>query len=70
MITKMKKKLQNLEIDPKEAERYMILCNLIETIWAQSSDKDYYDIDFDNLIPFTSPQARRIASFIDDLYHE
>lgn len=67
----MKTKLRSCgcaEVDPKEAERYMTLCNLIETIWARSEDEDYYDIDFDKLIPFTSPQARRIASFIDDLY--
>jgi len=51
-----------------EAARYMILCNLIETLWVQSDEKNYYDIDFKNLAPFTSPQARKIATFIDDLY--
>jgi hypothetical protein len=58
------------EVDSNDAARYAILCNLIETIWAQSEDEDYYDIDFDELIPFTSPQARRIASFIESLYEK
>ena len=51
-----------------EVLRYAILCNLIETIWARSRDKDFYNIDFHDLLPMTSPQARRIATFIEELY--
>jgi hypothetical protein len=58
-------KLKKADIDPA---RYMVLCNLIETLWFQRKDKDFYEVDFNNLAPFTSPQARKIASFIDDLY--
>ena len=55
------------EVDPNDATRYAILCNLIETIWADPND---YEPDFDELIPFTSPQARRVASFIESLYEK
>ena len=63
----MKKKLVT-SIQTKEAIRYMTLCNLIETIWLNKDDKEYYEVDFKDLAPFTSPQARKIASFIDSLY--
>ncbi len=53
----------------KDAMRYMQLCNLIETLWMNRRSKDYYDVDLTDLVPFTSPQARRIATFIDNLYH-
>ncbi len=49
-------------------DRYMILCNLIEAIWLKRADKNYYDIDLDDLPAMTSPQARRVATFIDNLY--
>jgi hypothetical protein len=49
------------------AERYMILCN-IEAIWLKRNDPDYYDVDLENLPRLTSPQARRIATFIEELF--
>jgi len=52
------------------AHRYMVLCNLIEAIWAKRLDRDYYNIDLTDLPPFTSPQARRIATFIEELFEE
>jgi len=52
----------------KDAIRYMKLCNLIETLWCNRKSKKYYEIDFDDLVPLTSPQARRIATYIDALY--
>jgi hypothetical protein len=48
-------------VTPKQ---YMILCNLIETLWWQRKDKKFYEVDFDALIPLTSPQARKVATFI------
>jgi hypothetical protein len=47
-----------LDLDPG---KYMTLCNLIETLWVVDPSEK---IDFDNLLPMTSPQARRIATFI------
>ena len=56
----------------REVTRYSILCNLIEAIWLQRRAKKYYDIDLDAVlageINLTSPQARKIATFIDELY--
>jgi len=52
----------------KDAIRYMKLCNLIETLWMNRQSKKYYDIQLDDLVLLTSPQARRIATFIDNLY--
>lgn len=49
------------------AEKYMVICNLIEAIWLKKDAKDYYDIDLQDLPPLTSPQARKIASFIFDV---
>ena len=51
-------------------ERYSVLCNLIETIWEKRLDDDYYNIDVDNLPEprMTSPQARKIATFIESLF--
>ena len=46
------------------ADTYMTLCNLIEAMWLKRNDKDYYDIDTANLPPMTSPQARKLATFI------
>jgi hypothetical protein len=39
------------------AGRYMILCNLIEAIWLKRNDPDYCDVDVENLLRLTSPQA-------------
>jgi hypothetical protein len=46
------------------AETYTTICNLIEAIWLKRNDKDYYNIDTTNLPPLTSPQARKLATFI------
>lgn len=51
-------------ISDKRAEQYTILCNLFEALWIKRRDKDYYDIDTDDLPPLTSPQARKLASFV------
>jgi hypothetical protein len=48
------------------AEKFGILCSLIEGIWLKRDDEDYHDVDLDCLPPLTSPQARRIAYFIMD----
>jgi hypothetical protein len=48
------------------AEKYMIICNLIEAIWQKRKDDNYYDVDLNNLPNLTSPQARKIATFITD----
>jgi hypothetical protein len=60
-------KIKETEVE-KLAERYGILCNLIEAIWLKKDDPDYYDIDLENLPPLTSPQARKIALFIENLF--
>jgi len=49
----------------EEATRFMTLCNLLETMWAM---KKPWEVDTEELIPFTSPQARRIAGFIEELF--
>jgi hypothetical protein len=49
------------------ADKYMKLCNLFEALWLKRNDTDYYDIDLDNLPPLTSPQARRLATFVFEL---
>lgn len=54
--------------EDREAERYMILCNLIETLWARRDRKDFWKVDYTHLEGMTSPQAREIATFIDALY--
>lgn len=46
------------------AERYTIICNLIEALWLKRKDEDYYNVDLQNLPNLTSPQARKIANFI------
>ena len=46
------------------ANTYMTVCNLIEAMWLKRNDKDYYNIDTTNLPPMTSPQARKLATFI------
>lgn len=46
------------------AERYTIICNLIEALWFKRKDEDYYNVDLENLPNLTSPQARKIANFI------
>lgn len=48
----------------QHAEKFTIMCNLIETLWLQRKAKDYHTIDLDNLANLTSPQARRVAMFI------
>jgi len=37
------------------ANQYATLCNLIEGIWLKRKDKDYFDVDLDNLPNLTSP---------------
>ena len=59
-----------MAVQMKEAIRFTKVCNLIETLWAQRLEDNYYDVDFDDLLPMTSPQARKIAGFVDDLYAE
>lgn len=54
--------------DDRVAERYMILCNLIETLWANRNKKDFYKVNYTRLMLLTSPQAREISMFIDSLY--
>jgi hypothetical protein len=51
-------------------ERYTLMCNLIEAIWlAAKSDEDNLNaLDLNDLPPLTSDGARRIASFIEDVY--
>jgi hypothetical protein len=51
-----------------DANRFMTLCNLFEGIWLQRQDPDYYDVDLDNLPALTSPQARRLATFVEGLF--
>jgi hypothetical protein len=51
----------------KRAIRYAKLCNLVETLWWHRDD---FEPDFDDLLPFTSPQARRVASYIESLFDE
>jgi hypothetical protein len=63
-------KLQRLQGLEREATRYMILCNLIETMWVNRAKKYYYKVDYARLMPLTSPQAREIAAFIHSLYED
>lgn len=58
------KRVTKAELE-KHADRYMVLCNLLETMWAL---KKPWEVDLKDLVPMTSPQARKIANFIDDLY--
>jgi hypothetical protein len=51
-----------------EIDRYTILCNLFEAIFLKRLDKDYYNIDVENLPSLTSPQARKLASFVESLF--
>jgi hypothetical protein len=44
--------------------QYTTMCNLIEAIWLKKDDKDYYNIDLENLPSMTSPQVRTSALFI------
>jgi hypothetical protein len=52
----------------KQAEIYMTLCNLFEAIWLKRRSKTYYEINTNNLPPMTSPQARKLATFVFDLF--
>lgn len=54
--------------EDRQADRYMILCNLIETLWARREKKDFWKVDYTQLFDMTSPQAREIATFIESLY--
>lgn len=56
------------ECDDRDAARYDILCRLIETIWANRAEDKYWKVDYTNLLPLTSPQAREVASFIESLF--
>lgn len=47
------------------AYRYMILCNLLESMWHS---KKPHKVNLHDLTPLTSDDARRVAAFIDDLY--
>jgi hypothetical protein len=51
--------------DPEEVERYTLMCNLIEAIWLADN---LNTLDLNDLPPLTSDGARRIASFIEDVY--
>ena len=48
--------------------RYTTLCNLIEALWMKRNDEKYYEIDLKHLPSITSPEARKIATFIEELY--
>ena len=50
------------------AERYTIICNLIEALQLKRKDEDYYNLDLENLPNLTSPQARKIANFIVETF--
>lgn len=50
------------------AKRYATLCHVIEAIWLKRKDKDYREIDFENLPWLMSPESKKIADFIEDLY--
>jgi Recombination endonuclease VII len=63
-----RKQNRDLEADAKTVQRYATLCNLIEAIWIKRNDEDYYNVDLEDLPPLTSPQARRIATFIEELF--
>jgi hypothetical protein len=55
-----------------DIERQSILANLIEALWRKRQEAVYYEIDLNEVVtgPFiTSPQARYLASFIDDLFN-
>ena len=69
-IASARGKLQGMEGLERVAERYGILCSLIETMWVNRAKKDYYKVDYTRLMPLTSPQAREIAAFIDSLYED
>jgi hypothetical protein len=69
-IASARAKLQRLKGFEREAERYMILCTLIETMWVNRAKKYYYKVDYARLVPLTSPQAREIAAFINSLYED
>lgn len=51
-----------------DAERFTIICNVVEALWLKRLDPDYYAVKLDDLPTLTSSEARRIAAFIDDLY--
>jgi hypothetical protein len=56
------------DLEEIQSARYAVLCKLIEAIWLKREDDDYYEIDLENLPPLTSPQARKIATFIEKLF--
>jgi len=62
----MTKRSKNSQID--NAGRYTTVCTSSRPIWQKRLDNDYYDIDLEDSPALTSPHARRIASFIEDLY--
>jgi len=49
----------------KQAIRYMTLCNLLEGMWMLENP---WEVDLEDLPPVTSPQARKIALFIEELF--
>lgn len=66
----MRVEVESAERTDKQAKRYTTLCQLIEAFWMKRHDSDYYDVDLNQLPPLTSPQARRIAAFIESLFAE
>lgn len=69
-IAHARKRMAGLGESDRLAARYMILCNLIETMWANRKEKEYYRVDYTDLDPVTSQQAREVASFIESLYED
>ena len=51
----------------EDSEHYTKLCSLFEAIWLKRADEDYYNIDTENLPAMTSPQARKLATWVFNL---